>query len=799
MQLKIGVTRKIHHALARAALLSATAALAATVPAPANAQAGSSARSFDIPAQALPDALILFGRQARIEVTAESGNTRGRKTQGVSGDMAPAEALSRLLSGTGLTFRWTSERSVMIEPAPQLSDGAIVLGPVTVEGQGEGATTELSGSYTSSTVSIGRGQQSLREIPRTVNVITRQQLDDQSALSIDEALALTSGVTVTRYNNDAFIYSMRGFPVSSILLDGKPINADVGYTDTGAFDTALFDRIEVMRGPTGLLQGAGEPSGSINLVRKRAEAELGLNVALSAGSWEMMRAEADVTGAIDKEGQLRGRVIGVYDDRDSYIDYVYSRKLIGYATLEFDATPDTTISIGTMQQDGDSRPSLGLPNSADGQLLDLDRSTYLGSLWDKQDERLERYFLDVDHTFANGGSLHVGANSLRRKTDIRQSSAGNSFPDADGTIEMYPWRSIHRMHDRSIDAYMLQPFELGGREHEIQIGVSHQVHDTQLTWGPSDGGLVRQNIYNPDPGLPEPTFNTNTNPEITSTQTGVYAQGRFRVLENTTLILGGRINWWKTRTDGDPAASRNVDGKATPYIGVIQDLSEEVSAYASYATIFEPQTDQDIDFNPLAPRTGEQFEVGVKGEHLAGRLNWQAALFQINDRNRAIDLTGVVPGPDQNPWPMVNGGKARSRGFETSVAGALAPRWDVTAGYTYTDTEQDGVRFAPATPKHDVNLWTRYRFSDGENGLRIAGGINYRSGVFAEDGGTRWQQDGYALLSAQIAYRFNPKLELAVKLNNLLDETYYSNVSGWTRQNYYGEPRSALRTLRYTH
>src|SRR5690606_3868292 len=168
-------------------------------------------------------------------------------------------------------------------------------------------------------------------------------------------------------------YSIRGFRVSTMLLDGSPYRADVGYTDTGAFDTAIFDRIEVLRGPSGMLQGAGEPSGTINLVRKRASTTPGASVAAAAGSWDTYRGEVDATGPLDDSGRLRGRFVAVYEDRGSYIDYVENEKTVIYGTLEYDITPDTTFSVGLMQQNGNGTPNLGLPARDDGKLLDLDR------------------------------------------------------------------------------------------------------------------------------------------------------------------------------------------------------------------------------------------------------------------------------------------------------------------------------------------------------------------------------------------------------------------------------------------
>ncbi len=681
------------------------------------------------------------------------------------------------------------------------------LDEVEITGEGfKDASTEYSGAYTSNRVTIGRGERSLRDIPQSVGVITREQMNDQASQSIDDALGTMAGVTVNQFNTNAKSYSIRGFRVSTMLLDGSPYRADVGYTDTGAFDTAIFDRIEVLRGPSGMLQGAGEPSGTINLVRKRASTTPGASVAAAAGSWDTYRGEVDATGPLDDSGRLRGRFVAVYEDRGSFIDYVENEKTVIYGTLEYDITPDTTFSVGLMQQNGNGTPNLGLPARDDGKLLDLDRETFLGSKWDNKDELFQRYFAELEHRFANGGSFHIKANTMERYTDIKQSSAGNSQPSVgNNVIDMFPWRSKHTLRDSSLDVYTSQPVNWFGREHRVLVGASHQIGKTQLDWGGGTSGTIPQDIFNPDPNTPEPAFSISHLPTTTTTQTGLYAQGDFSVADRTTLVLGGRFNWWESRNNRDASGDFEIDNEFTPYVGLLYDITEELTAYTSYTTIFQPQSDQDINFRPLEPRTGDQIEVGLKGEYFEGDLNWEAALFQINDKDRAVDVTGVTPTPDQNPWPMANAGKARSEGVELSVSGRPLDRLDITAGYAYIDTEflngaQDGLRLSPDTPEHNFALWARYRFSDNRlQGWRIGAGVNAQSSIYSQDGAIKTEEGGVALLSAMVGYRLNAHFDVTLKGNNLTDKEYYSAVSAWSRQNHYGDPRNYMLTMRYTY
>jgi len=482
---------------------------------------------------------------------------------------------------------------------------------ITGEGANKEVNTEYSGTYTSSRVTIGRGEQSIRRIPQSVSVITREQMNDQASQSIDDALNMIAGVTVNQFNTHSNSYAIRGFRVSTMLLDGMPYEADIGYTDTGSFDTALFDRIEVLRGPTGMLQGTGEPSGTINLVRKRAYALPGATISASAGSWDTYRGEVDVTGALNESGSLRGRFVTVYEDRGSFIDYVESEKAVLYGTLEYDLGRDTTLSFGVMRQDGEGTPNMGLPARDDGKLLDIDRETFLGSKWDNEDQTMERIFAEIEHRLANGGSVHAKVNTISRYTDIKQSSAGTTVPTpTNSNINVWPWRSKHSMRDTALDRYVVQPANWFGREHEVQFGTTAQVGTNQLDWGGAP--QWSQDILNPNPDNPEPVFSLGHNPTTTTKQRSVYTQGSFSVAERTTLILGGRMTWWQSRTNRNPDNDFD-DQEFTPYAGLIYDVTPEISAYTSYSTIFKPQTEFELDYTPLKPRTGEQVEVGLKG------------------------------------------------------------------------------------------------------------------------------------------------------------------------------------------
>ncbi len=675
---------------------------------------------------------------------------------------------------------------------------SVLLPSVTVSGEDLlKALTEDSDSYASDNVTLGKGAQSVKDIPQSVSVITRQRMDDQNMTTLADAMESATGITVEKWGPFSFDFSARGYQIDKTLLDGSPIQSDYGSVGTSSFDTALFDRVEVLRGPTGLLHGAGEPSGTINLVRKRARGEFGTNARVSAGSWDTYRGVVDVTGALDDEGRLRGRFVGVYEDRESFVDHVYGKKKVGYGTLEYDVTPDTTLSAGLAYQRTDSRPHFGLPKYADGRIPDVDRSTNLGSLWNSNDERIERYFVELEHGLANGGEFNLSANYLNRYTD-RKRTESHTFVDPEtDTVKARRLDWYYDLTDKYVDASLSSPFSLFGNTHKVLLGASYYLHEVDSEYLLGDPLFIEKDVFDPINDDPEPPFGQPGIIVSEAEQRSVYAKTELGIRDDLTAVAGARVDWWEFTDVDTPSNSYDADGEITPYAGVIYDITPSLTTYVSYTSIYQPQPAERAEGGVVEPRTGDQLEAGIKGAHIGRKLRWQASVFRINDENRA------VTDPD-NPEFSVGVGEARSQGFEFEVSGSLLPRWEIAAGYAYTDTEyvrdpaNEGLVLSPRTPKHDVNLWTRYRFSDDrDHGWRIGAGINAVSGVYVENEDVRWEQGGYTLLSAMVGYRFNENLDLSLHGDNLTDKKYFARIGTLNRHTYYGEPRNVTLTLDY--
>ncbi len=468
--------------------------------------------------------------------------------------------------------------------------------------------------------------------------------------------------------------------------------------------------------------------------------------------------------------------------------------------MEFDLTDRTTLTVGGTWQEGEGRNSRGLPAYADGRLLDVPRSTYAGADWDHSRTRSTDVFARLDHEFENGAQWSASSNYLNRSRDGKIAFANAPVDPVTGLTELLPEHRIDREDNFNFDTSLTMPFEVGELEQKVVIGADYQRAREEMDR--ARGRAVDFDIFDPDYGIAEPAWNFNRFDLVRNRQYGIYGQAQIKPVEWGTIVVGGRLTWWDTRSSdrrsGEEASRASVDGKFTPYIAGIVDVTDTTSVYASYASIFVPQDAVTVDNQVIDPREGKQYEVGVKTELFDGAANASFALFQIEDRNRAVT-------DPSDPDYSIASGKARSRGFEVDVSGELLPSWEVIAGYTYlrsqylNDPDNGDAVFEPRAPRHSFRLWNKYTFETGKlEGLSLGGGIRVFSDVYRIDEGVRFSQSGYAVVDLQLGYRFNENLKASLTVSNVFDKTYYQSVGYGERQNYYGAPRAAMFKLSST-
>ncbi|MEN2976052.1 TonB-dependent siderophore receptor [Tistrella bauzanensis] len=657
--------------------------------------------------------------------------------------------------------------------------------------------TEGSTSYGTDRVSVGgKSVREIREVPRSVTVMTRARLDDQNLTQLEDVARRTPGFLALSNDPGRSSIFSRGFELDNALVDGLPAPLSSIYGTQP--DLAIFDRVELLRGPAGLFGGTGEPGGTVNLIRKRPTETFGARGTLEAGSWNNYRGVADVSGPIAGNGRVRGRVVGAYQDRESFTDTTDTQVGVGYAAIDADITDDTMLSLGVWRQEREGTPFNGLPVSTTGEFLDISRSTFIGADWNRFENSSNEAIASLTHSFDNGGRAEISGRATDRDVDLKYAYGSTAVDPAIGTTNLIAIQRAYEERSYALDAHYSQPFEALGGRHEILIGADWRRYVQTLDSGTARG-LGTVNVYAPSSDIAEPDIAMTERTRVEPEQYGLYSRLTLRPVQDVTVLLGGRLSWYEsTATDRNTGTTSTVDADAefTPDIGLVYDLTDDIALYASYAGIFQPQTQLDEAGNPIEARSGEQYELGVKAALGDSGLIATLAAFRLRDSNRAVAIT------DSTRYAA--GAEVEVRGIEAEVSGTILPGWEVQGGYTFTRTEYlkaatstSGTTFSTYTPKHVVHAFTRYTLQNGPMaGVHVGGGVRWLSSFYNMAGALKIEEDGYVVTDLQAGWGFAPGYDLTLSVNNIFDETYYDRVGGAGLFNYYGAPRNAMLSLK---
>lgn len=650
-----------------------------------------------------------------------------------------------------------------------------------------------------------------REIPQSISIISHQRIEDQNLDDIIDVLANTTGVTSTQSDSERTEFYARGFYIDAYQFDGLPTQMvqNWSYGDSG-LDLALYDRVEVVRGATGLLSGAGNPSASVNLIRKHADsAELTGSASVNVGSWGRTRTTVDVGSALNASGTVRGRVIGSYLDTDGQMDRYNQRKTLGYAVIDADLTPDTQLSVGYDYQQKRANGATwgGFPMLySDGSRTGYDESFNASPNWTYWDTTSKRAFATLQHAFSNGWKFKVGATHDETKADDKLfypayndwTTGASNFDRTNGT-GISPSAGFYNTERKvtGVDGYVDGPFQLFGREHQFMAGLSYnkrdyanygdyQVGGAGKTWDPFTSYLHWTG------NISEPNWNPLALASRgTITQKAGYAAARLSLADPLKLIIGARYTDWKSEGENDDREHKVT----TPYAGLVFDINDTYSTYASYTEIFQPQTLKDRDGSYLDPVDGKSYEVGVKGAWFDNRLNASLAVFRIEQDNVGQATGEPVQGsPNEFAYRAARG--TVSRGFEFEVNGELAPGWNATFGASrYVAKDINDADINTNLPQTALKLFTSYTPQSLQE-LTVGGGANWQNRIYYPvPAYGRIEQSGYALVSAFVRYRISPEFSVQANLNNLLDKKYLSQINGYGA---YGDGRNGSLTFTWS-
>lgn len=672
------------------------------------------------------------------------------------------------------------------------------LSSIKVRAQNE--KSEGTGSYQQQAVpQVLKLPMTLQELPQSATVITRQRIEDQGLDTLGQVMEQSPGVSRRQYGDDGAGYTSfqaRGFNITNYVIDGVPTTAAAlqGYGGVSVMDTAIYDNVAIVRGATGLLSGAGEPSASIMMQRKRPTAEFQGQVSAGVGSWGRYRGMADISGPLNDSGSVRGRLVAAYDQSRSWKDGYKGKRDVFYGVIEADLGARTVARLGLEHMDnrydGSSMHAFSVSDTA-GNLVEWDRSDSATAAWAYSKQRRTMAFAQLEHEFNDDWSIQMAmGRSWLNNEQLYGVAAPEPTPQGRGSMtagfnEKTPTQD-------TADITIKGRFQAWGQGHDIMLGANYYELSRH------DMAYARQRIpiaqiKDFDRNLPRPDLKITGPDNQRARQWGAYAATRLRLTDNLALIAGGRVTNWK---DHSNTTLRKENGVFTPYAGLVYDWNEQWATYASYTQIFNPQSSQDRDGNYLDPEKGNNYELGVKYLFPGEAASASLAVFQTRKDNLAVvDGKELTPSGSQ---AYIAASNTRSEGIEFEINGELAPGWQMGAGYThYRFRGADGEKIKTDIPADQVKLFTTYRLPGAWHKLTVGGSVQWQSKIFdnqltgvARETNT---QKAYAVVDLMARYAMTPRADLTVNFNNIFDKTYRLAYSSHT----YGAPRNVMASLRY--
>lgn len=661
------------------------AAIAAAALAPALAQQGASAPAYDLPAQPLNATVARIAGESGARISVDAELARGVTAAPVRGSLTPEAALQQALAGTGLELVRTGSGVLTVRRAAATATSgpeATSLREVTVTAEAfRSRATENTDSYTAQAVAAGsKLEQPLKDIPRSISVISREQMDDQRITQLDDALAQLPGVTFSPQTGGwgDNSYSTRSYSLTGITVDGSPTkNFFTGGGDSSVnTGLAKYDSVQLVRGPEGLFTGNGSPGGSINLVRKRPTDGYQLKTALSAGSWSNYLGTVDVSSPLNESASLRGRAVASYNDTEKFYENSQRKYTTLYGIVEADLAPGSILSAGaSYDQAGgtgqDSAPDF--PRYSNGGVLPIPRSAGFPR-WSERNSESTNVFAGLEHRFDAqwSGRLNLSYTHARGTTLAAWFYGATDPLTGLGSQLWAPTPNDWNSNALAADFSLRGDTEIWGHRYKLVAGGDFV--RTKINYARAK---MRQATY---PGAVASSFlalprwedfdagqsglvdtgpvNVVSNDE--TTQHGLYIYNSLQVAGPLRLIVGGRlasfenttvqdnffdyVNHSVTRTD---RKNRNI---FTPYYALQYDLGKQWTSFLTLARGYEDQSNlYTPERDPLSPTRSRSVEFGIKGEHFGGRLNTQFTFYRTRRENYQVQLYGDTAWNDANP------------------------------------------------------------------------------------------------------------------------------------------------------
>lgn len=672
-------------------------------------------------------------------------------------------------------------------PAWADDEAAAADGSASVEG------VVVTGARTRTSAVTGLDM-SLRETPQSVTIVNQDRIRAFGLTSVNDLLAQVTGVNVEKVETDRTYYNSRGFDITNFQVDGIGLPLIWGI-QFGDLDTVLFERVETVRGANSMMTGAGNPSATVNYVRKRPTNTFQGDIAAQYGSWDDYRLEADVGGPLNASGTVRGRAIYANEDKGSYLDHYHVNRNVYSGILAWDVTPKLTATAGYSMQDNRSRGVLwgALPLTyTDGVRVDYPLSASTSADWTYWNVRDQTAFGELEYSFDNGWRLK-GVATYKRFDEKAKLLYAYNAPDPTTGLGVLGMSGVYPSKYESyiLDAYASGPFQLFGRTQELVVG--GQVSRSR---GKEYEDFSADTIVYPAVGqwgsvqVAQPNY---PGPYQASDQTDnlwrFYAAAHLNLTDNLNAVVGFNALQLTSKGYSYGLDTPRDDNQVSPYVGVVWTITPNISAYASYTDIFNPQSQVDINHATLAAAHGTTYEAGVKSDWFDHRLYLTAAVFKSEQSDLAEFAGTFADGKS-----YYAGVDTKVTGYELEASGALTDHWTLSAGWTDLKIEGPGGSVTRTyVPRKTLKATTTYTIPELRN-LTLGAAVRWQDDVSVQDV-VLVEQKAYGLVDLSAGVDVTDQVRATLNVKNAADKKHLTSLQ-WN-QSYYDAPRSVSLRLDY--
>ncbi len=686
-----------------------------------------------------------------------------------------------------------------------------------------------------------------KELPQSVASVTKELIDDKVAFQLSDAVKGVSSVTpVSLYNH----FNIRGITQNE---DGQIIN---GMRTRQYYFlqplTQNIERIEVIKGPGSVTFSSADPGGSINMVTKKPLREDRKEVTFGVGSFNTIRGGLDFTGPLNDEKTLLYRVNAAVQEANSFRDLVQNNAFLLSPSLSYIPNDKTAVNVEVIYSNATGNLDRGQPvfDDLNGK-FDLKSTPISRNIAASNDFNSSKEFMittSLSHRLTDKIQLNASYMKQTWREDLKEHRANGFISDVDGNpvTNLVRFRYAERKQfwdTNNVNVFATFDNEFGKYENKLVLGYDLQQFDKTIGGGQNgargyktdaDGNPVTTmygdiEILSPAVGY----FDLN-NPSNIIRNTNAYDMSAFAIpaqltttnaayiqniskFEGLTLLFSLRREWFKDELNYDKPTQVVYHNKALiPRVGLSYEINKNFNVYGTYLEGFQPQTntvslmpitannffwtaDSPSQFDPLESNL---IEFGVKGSLFNGRINTSIAAYRIKQKNILMQVPDL---DDPSGFVYTQRGADRSQGLEFDLSGYVLPNLQVSAAYAYIDaiieSSEDPTLVGErkeATPEHSANIWAKYDFKSSSilPGVSIGAGVQYSGDKLGWYDRTILLPD-YTVVDAGLYYKpSKSNLELTLKLNNVLDRTYWTGAINNTRL-FPGVPRHFMLSTAY--